>query len=673
MSRKRTAYSLLFIGIWLFCFTSEKAIAGSMSQGSKMLRMPKYSLSGGITLQYEDNTSSGSGQTTHTNRFTQNYRLNFQSYITSPKIMYYTLTTGFDVVTGTGVGKGTTKSYGAETVFFPTQPLTFSLRASMTDNDDYRIITYGLSANYSRPSTNKARNIRSMRDIPKNNNSNVNLNENNNVNYNSNSNSNANANANINANINANANSNSNSNSNSNENVKVRKPKAKDKAKFLESGLFSDILPTLMFLNIDRTDFKTKTSESIWNNASLRFKGFAPSPRTVYFLNFNYNNWTRGDGIQHKGYGGDLTTSTQLRWSFFQQFENNFSYRKNGVTAYNLTSSLLGQRKNWNYHVTLSYVADAGIDKTNQLNLDVGLSKDSRTQFVYKGIEFDYAFGFGVNRGRGKTDLWASTVLNAYKRFGSNTEARSSLSVIGGKLGSAIDFRTGVVYTFRPRKGYTVRVELDPEKKIIKSNTFKPQIYGWDYSIRTGYTFGASKTTGSRAGSNWGSVPFVTSGAGSGQKTNQTVMSHRGDLNINIWWRSLTIASDAVLFYADGSKSFSWNNSVYTTVMRKVGVTIGTGLTMDMPKGSSTATTYTVYNLISYSPWRNALLRIDTRYSKIMPSNVTTLDLSPSLGWAWRKLFMDLTVTLRKVKGGSGQTQDERRIMMRVTRPFKIL
>jgi len=187
---------------------------------------------------------------------------------------------------------------------------------------------------------------------------------------------------------------------------------------------------------------------------------------------------------------------------------------------------------------------------------------------------------------------------------------------------------------------------------------------GFDYSIRTGYTFGLYGTTGSGG---WNRLNInSTSG-------DTTSLYHRGEmgLSLSIWGINLT--SDAYYCYNnDSTQSFSWSNSIYTMVMRKVGVTIGTGVKIDNPATSSRTGSYNIYNLITYNIGSRAFLRVSTSYSKEKPGNSSSIEFSPSLTWMWRKLFLNLDVTLSKGWNSDGSSKT-RRIMLKLTRPFKIL
>ncbi len=145
------------------------------------------------------------------------------------------------------------------------------------------------------------------------------------------------------------------------------------------------------------------------------------------------------------------------------------------------------------------------------------------------------------------------------------------------------------------------------------------------------------------------------------------------NLNLNVFLSGLTLASNAEYVYSPQiTKTFKWDNTIYTTVLGKVGITLGTGFTMDMPEQGTKTKNYNVYNQISYRLSRVTMLNINSRYTKVTPGNNTTLEIAPSITWRWRTVFVDLEASLKKDKT-SGSKTTERKIMLKVTRPFRIL
>lgn len=604
-------------------------------------RMPKYSLWGDIGLQYKSSDIKGGRMSSvRSSEFTQDYRLNFKSYVLSPKVMQYTINTGLNKVTGNMYSKGTPKTYGIETLFFQSRPLNFSLRASKTDGSFYKNSDYGLSMNYTRKAPPRRREAAPS---PVEGEGNVNRNEGANLNTNTNLNTNANLNANNEGDYEYDANANT-----------ARKPKAALKPR--PEGLFSSItnnLPYNTHLDIDRTKNKSGGSEeSKWDSAALRFGGLFLR-KTLYGLHFDYHKWTQGGTSATKGSGAELTTHTPLKWSFFQEFKNYAAYRKNHVKAMNINSWLTGIKAKRRYEIYANYLSASNGESAKQYSILADVQ--NAVPYTYKRAELFYDAGIGFERLRNKNDLFAKGRLSAQKRIGLNTNLNSSLGLRAGTEHSEADFLTGVSYTFTPRKGYVVSIEIDPLKESLKTQTFKPQVYGWDYSVTTGYTFGLSKNFNS-------------------EQTNKTITSHRGDLNLRVYLRKITLLSNAfLLLRSDSGKIFQWDNSIFTRVMEKVGVTIGTALTMDTPKAGEKKTSYNIYNLITYNLSRRSLLTVNSRYTKTTPDNKTRLEILPSIAWKWRLVTVDLELGLIKDKTNGGEGTTEKKVMLRMTRPFKIL
>ena len=292
------------------------------------------------------------------------------------------------------------------------------------------------------------------------------------------------------------------------------------------------------------------------------------------------------------------------------------------------------------------------------------------TPYLYIGVNLSYGLGSAFSRlSNSKTDYSGNGSISAFRRFGLNTDWNSSLGLTGGKLGTSFSFQTGIGYTFRPRKGHTVSIEIDPLNNTLKTKTIKPQVpSGWDYVLRTGYSFGLTKNLGDRGSSG------TTAAGGATRSQHKAVTSHVANVNLDVYIGRFTLASNAEYKYSPQiSKNFSWKNSIYATVMRKIGVTLGTGLTMDMPESGNKTKNYNLYGRISSKISRTGTLSFNANYTKTTPGNTTTLEITPNLSWRWRSVFVDLALTLRKERIASGAKTTERKIMLRVTRPFKIL
>ena len=635
----------------------QDALAGIMTERDAMMRMPKYSLGGAIGLTYEDDSRKSGNTTTHASKFSQNYSLGFHSYVFTPRFMYYSINTGFNKVNSKQSGADiTAKTYGFNTTFFSYKPFTFSLWASRTDGKDYDSTNYGLSMAYTR----KVRVPKRRAVAPP-----VVDSDKSNANANANANTNANTNANANANTNANINENDSDNDNENENSNSARKTAPKQTQRKSEGLFSsvvDTLPVTSYFNIDRSTNSARGVKSDWKNAALRFSGY--NLKTAYFLNFDYEDWNNA-GRSHKGYGSNLKTWTKMKWTFFQNFDNYFYYRKNDITTYNFNSSLTGSTKKWRYGIYANY-SRVSPGSARQYNINANMS--NATPYLYKGVSLSYGLGAGFSRSStSKSDYFGNGSISAFKRFGLNTDWNSSLGVTGGKLGTTFSFQTGIGYTFRPRKGHMVSIEIDPINNSLKTQTFKPQVSGWDYTVRTGYNFGLVKNTGDRGASG------TTAAGGAIRSQQKTITTHRANLNLNVFLSRLTLASNAEYAYSPQiNRTFKWDNTIYTTVMGKVGVTLGTGFTMDMPEQGTKTKNSNVYNQIRYRVSRVTMLNLNSRYTKVTPGNSTTLEIAPSITWRWRLVFVELEASLKKDKNSTGKTT-EKRIMLKVTRPFRIL
>lgn len=298
-------------------------------------------------------------------------------------------------------------------------------------------------------------------------------------------------------------------------------------------------------------------------------------------------------------------------------------------------------------------------------------------RYQLMGMDLSYNFGAGMERrlnarNQYRNDFYVRGDASAFKRFGQSTDWSSTLGVMSGALGTTLNFQSGINYLFRPRKGHTVSLEIDPAKNTLTTRMIKPQVSGWDYSLRGGYMFGLVKNTGDRSSASVAATGAPVSSSTRSQQ--KTVTSHRANLNLNVYLSDINIASDLYYTYSPGtSKNFSWNSSLYTTVMGKIGITIGTGFTMDVPDQGTKTRNYLLYSRLSYRISRTGNLSLNANYSKTTPGNATLLEITPTIGWRWRTVFVDLDLTFKKEKNGDGSKITERKVMLRVTRPFKIL
>ncbi len=646
--KKVSTLTLICLLLLLIVSSFIPATAGAVSvQPGEIYGMRKYSAWGHVSLQYEDTLyEANNAQKSHYHAFSENVRLNFRSYLASPKFMYYTISTGLDTSQGnTSQSDHTTKTYGIETVFFPFRPLSFTMRASKVDGWDSETTNYGLSMTFTRK-------IRPRRLVPV-----VKAEENVNVNVNTNENSNSN--------INAGNDEGAGENENITENSNIApKPKPKIKMEPESNGFLRDLyysLPGIVALNTDRVDIKHRDSRSKWDNASLRFLGKASD--TGYNLNLDYDMWER-DGTKHEGYGSDLITETFFYDSFFQRLNNYIFYRKNDVQSYNIHSQLTSITQKWSYGLYGRYSRTSKVSPASGYTQQYSLFADimNSTDDMYKDIRIRYGATLGFERSGDKNDFYGQGRVSANKSLSRSLTLRSSLSSRVGSRSKNADFNTGIAYVFRPRKGYAANIEINPEDFTLKATSLEPQVgAGWDYSIRTGYTFGVL----------WRSGDLYRSG--SSISSRRTLLSHIGNLGLGIFAGSLTFSSDAVYqYYVSERRNIRWDNILTANIFTRVRFTLGANYSKDMPVIGTDATNYSAYNLITYNLMRNTLLRLDSKYTKEKPSNMTTTETTPSILWAFKKLFAEASVTYKKYKPNGDSERTERKIFFRITRPFNI-
>lgn len=588
---KRICLPLLLLAL-IYSFIPKEAWAGAMLERYLMRRMPRYTIWGDIGVEYADTSIGDIGNIGDSYRFRQNYSLNLRSYIISPRLLYYDINTGYHTGTGTMIGsrdKGW--NYGINMALFPYQPLSLSLRAYRSGMRDYYYTNYGLTLSYSRP-IGKGRPLRMWERGRENGNNHRNH----------------------------------------------------------EESL--NILPKVTVLNLNRTTYRYKDTESLWYNASLGLKG--GFKRTVYFMNFSYYDYTnpRQRDYRYNSLGGNLETRTSLNWRLFQNLDLSTGFnRGDDIWTYNIASSLTGSSRRWDYGINGSYyyLPDGGV--TRPYNISLYISRSEAYKYLYKGWELDYGFGVGLSYlpVAEKEDLYGSGRLTATKQFRTNTLISSTLGLHLGTAGVIVDSQTSLRQTFRPLRWLTVGA---------------------------GYTLGIAKTTGWRRAEETRAVREGTLQKGGDSR--KTLITHTANLTVDARIKAINFTSNAIYYYSDVGENLQWSNSVSyaTRIMRRVNLTIGASHTMtieNMQFDGTTTTNYTVFSQMRYSPWRKAWLSVNAVYIRDMPADTSSIGLSSSLSWLWRSLVIDLNLSFGRSWSGGGGYTDRQDIFVKVTRPYRII
>ena len=587
-----------------------------MSDRASLLRMPKLMITGYIEGQYEDTYTKSGDFSNHSYRFSELLNLNARGFIVDRRLLIYNV--GLDLEESQGNGPGSKYDYFAvklDMLFLPFRPFSVGVRASYADAQGGLVSKgAGLSVVYTRsayvPSAaQQLQRQKQQQQQGQGQSQGIKLQQ--------------------------------NADKDEEEADQNHKQNAvKEPARPSGPGFLFSILPKIYNLDFDVYNNKSSTEDTTYYNTRFYMKG--DYGKTDYFVNvadfYIKDNYSRTSTNQ---FFSDISSVT--KWS--QAVLNTKAYYgttsgtgTESSTSYGLLADTSGRfLKTWDYRINANYQVTDDRERTTtyQTVADVGSSSTvGRTTFGYR-------FGVGYNRTETSE---SSDNASASASLGTETRLTSSYSV---STFSGISAGTELsLYSFRILNNYR------PSSRV--------HVY-LGYAIRD--TIAHKEDTNVEEG------PVHTLEAG-----------------VN-YYHVINLSSGIIVSISPKTEAENWNTIASTTI-RRINIVFGANLRREKPRGEITeingteTRSYDVYNIIS-GPFffRNSGFSFRTGYSRTRTKSLLEgasrtaeiFSVNPLIRWFWRRLIIEADGTYIITNQSDGSRVIDRRIMLRVRRPFRLL
>ncbi len=611
----RALSETLLAVLLVFLFVSS-VHAGAMTDRDRLMFMPRLMITGFVDGRYDDFYTKIGDISSHTYQFTEHLNLNAAGFIVDRRLLQYNVGVDYERSDGTASLTGDYKSVNLNLMFLPFRPLNGSLRASYSDGPGYDLKTVGFSVVYTRsvvPESAVKEFIKQQRQQrqqqPQQQQQQSNSEEN------------------------------TGGQGNTSQSAAANEAAMKAELKKYEKGFLYYFLPKIF--NLDFDAYTANTGDSNTTSYSTRFAARGDYGKTNYTLSVS-DVYQKSDSDSTNSLFSDLSTHTGWnRWSIMS-LDNDAFFNKCGATsAYGLSSAVhgfLSRASTWDYSASAGYRATTD----NGTSTDYGVSASTGSSSIWRKTFLNYRFTAGYNRTENSTAFengYGIAVLGTNTPLSTKVSLGTSSSLTGGTNGSG--------YSFGIRANYT------PLPRLF--------LYA-AYSIQGAMTQNADNSALPDKG------PLQTAEAGVS------------------YYNRINLSSNIFVSWSPKTESDKWYTTASTRIWQ-LNVVLGSDLTRDKNRdtsdlGATEATGYSFFNTIS-GPFffRNSSFTLSSVYTKNDSKNIfygtkTTTEswnVNPFITWFWRRLIITADGRYTVTDATNSPRITDRRITLRVTRPFRLL
>ncbi len=604
----------------VFCSVSD-VHAGSMSSATAEARMPRLMITGYLEAQYEDLVSGTKDNPTHTSGFTELFNLTARGFLVNRRLIHYSIIFDYQKEQGNTSREGDFRSVSLEMSFLPHRPFNAQIRGSYLDGEGYKFTSAGLTLTYTRkvvrPVLIPPKVIESEKPPAE--------------------------------------------KKSEDEDEEEPKPVPVVPAKVIkveERGFLYYFLPKIFVFDFDLysntfslgSDTFSLGSDTVSYDARLHMRGDYGS--TIYFVTLE-DLYTREDnkGSSENVFFSDLSTVTGLKNAILR---TKAYFDAGNMTSYGLTTDMEGKLpREWDYTLNASYLSTVSSINTTTY----GVTADARSKATARGTRLDYRLGAGYQHEEADLDISS----NAFVRGALNTSTPLSRTLSLG-TDSALSLGTGsspyssrILGNYRPWERFYLFVS---------------------YSIRG--AFGNSSFNDSFN-------PVINSYAATAEDQKGPV--HAAQAGMQFYLIGVNFGGNGTFEMSPSTETQGVFATASAYLFNRVNVALGGSLSWSKPRkeeglNAGKTTSYNIYNVVTMPfLFRNSSFLIMSTYTRSdsidlfsgQPATSSFLTFNPVFRWMWRRLSIEIDGKYTMTQENNNAERIERRILVRVRRPFRAL